>query len=203
MQRRRRRWGKDLHFLLKVRIIVASLAPGAEADLARDQDGHLDTLRPSGGALASGPGDSFQADTVLTLLMTYSSCCWQNIFLLGVKWRVYKQNWKHRRLLVNSLGLIRIGVQLMHSGLGRSLYDWKANSKQHTLPIRGKVAGNTCVWRDVRTVQAEWKDRFGELSGFVQFCAVMESISEKLGKSVFSPVSSFSFSISFPTWLCI
>ena len=141
--------------------------------------------------------------TILTLLMTYSSCCWQNIFLLGVKWCVYKQNWKHKRFSVNSLGLIRIGVYFMHSGLGRSLYDWKANPKQHTLPVRGKVAGSTCVWRDVRTVQAECKERFGELSGFVQFCAAMESVSEKLGKSVFCPVSSSSSSISFPTWLCI
>ena len=43
--------GKTTSYL-KVRIIVASLvlsaslAPGAEADLAQDQDGHLDALRP-------------------------------------------------------------------------------------------------------------------------------------------------------------
>ena len=29
----------------------------------------------------------------------------------------------------------------MHSGLGRSFYDWKANSKQPIVPVTGKVAG--------------------------------------------------------------
>ena len=43
--------GKTFTSYLKVRIIgaslvlSASLAPGAEADLAQDQDGHLDALR--------------------------------------------------------------------------------------------------------------------------------------------------------------
>lgn len=205
MQRRRRRWGKDLHFLpesnLSTECQLSSRGWGRPLSGPEQAPGCLETVWWSPSQWPRGL--ILGRHTVLTLLMTYSSCYWQNTFLLGVKWHVYKQNWRHKRFSVNFLGLIRIGVYFMHSGLGRSFYDWKANSKQPIVPVTGKVAGSTCVWKDVRSVQAEWKDRFGELSGFVQFWAVMESVSEKLGKSVFSPVSSFSFSISFPTWLCI
>lgn len=134
--------------------LSASLAPGAEADLSPDQaPGCLETVwwSPSQWPRGLIPGRC----TVLTLLVMYSRCYWQNTFLLGVQWHVYKQNWEQKRFSVISLGLIRIGVYFMHSGLGRSFYDWKANSKQPIVPVTGKVAGSTCVWKDVRSMQAE------------------------------------------------